>query len=567
MVGMTSATRSIIAATLTTLALTGLASALPATAALPAPAAAAKPTPAAPAAKATPGLTVKEAARLADRVPAPSLHWTTCRKTAQCATAELPLNYNHPAGAKIKLALLRIKAKDPRHRLGTIFVNPGGPGDSARDFAFSATEPPALPNVILNRFDIVGVDPRGIGGSTPIRCFATSKERTRAEAPFTAIGFPVTKAQQQSWIQAATELGRSCATTGEPTAGAMSTTDDALDMDVLRRAVGDRKLTYLGVSYGSYLGLVYANLFPGRVRAIVIDGIVDPQAIVGTPATARVPAFDRMGAAAASYRVLRELLQLCQKAGQSKCPFTAPGTKTAARYAGLTAQLKAHPLRLSAPGIKPTTFGYAGMVADTEHWMHFPSGYKGLFPELAALAQLAAPGGGGSNHAALVKTLLRFHDALQPGPTPANHLEAQSGVQCADSLNAVNAASWPAAAAAADRSARYFGAMYAWLSVQCARSTWPRSDESAYQGPFDHRTSAPVLVIGSRWDPATSYDNAVKVARRLPSSRLVSSDNWGHTALLTSACVDNTTFNYLLHPLARAPKVTHCRGDIQPFAP
>ncbi len=104
----------------------------------------------------------------------------------------------------------------------------------------------------------------------------------------------------------------------------MSTTDDALDMDVLRRAVGDRKLTYFGESYGSYLGLVYANLFPGRVRAIAIDGIVDPQALVGTPATADVPVFDRMGAAAASYRALHELLELCQRAA-------GPGARSPAR--------------------------------------------------------------------------------------------------------------------------------------------------------------------------------------------------------------------------------------------
>jgi pimeloyl-ACP methyl ester carboxylesterase len=103
-------------------------------------------------------------------VPAPVLYWTTCRKTAQCATAELPLDYNDPHGATIEVALLRIQAKDPGDRLGTIFVNPGGPGDSARDFAFQV--PPVLPASILDRFDIVGVDPRGVGGSTQIRCFS-----------------------------------------------------------------------------------------------------------------------------------------------------------------------------------------------------------------------------------------------------------------------------------------------------------------------------------------------------------------------------------------------------------
>jgi pimeloyl-ACP methyl ester carboxylesterase len=502
--------------------------------------------------------------RLADRVPTPALHWTTCRKTAQCATAQLPLNYNDPHGATIQVALLRIKAKDPRDRLGTIFVNPGGPGDSARDFAFSAQVPPALPASILDRFDIVGVDPRGVGGSTQIRCFSSEAEQARIQAPLTAAPFPVTPAEQRSWVGAAEVLGRACSTTGRSTASAMSTTDDALDMDVLRRAVGDSKLTYLGESYGSYLGLVYANMVPGRVRAIVIDGIVDPQALARTPATAGVPVFDRIGSAAASSRVLQELLELCQQVGPSRCSFA--DADIPARFARLAALLRARPLRLAAPGIKATTFTYADLIADTEHWLHDPGGYQGLFPELTDLARLTVPGGSGNGRAAVVRALLSLRLAVQSGSSSSNYLEAQSGIMCADALQGDSASSWPAAAAAADRKARYFGAYYAWLTVQCARNTWTAHDADVYRGPFDRRTSAPVLVIGNRWDPVTSYDSAVKVARMLPSSRLVSSDSWGHTALLTSACVDSTVWGYLLHPLARAPKATYCRGDVQPFA-
>ncbi len=550
MVGMTTAAHRAGAAILLSLALTGLAC----ISGQPGDAAAAS-------ARTTLG---SAWARLAGQVRTPVLHWTTCRKTAQCATAELPRSYAHPHGAQIKLALLRIRARDPRHRLGTIFVNPGGPGDSARDFAFSVQEPPALPTSVLDRFDIVGVDPRGAGGSTPIRCFATKAEQARTEAPLTAVPFPVTPAQQRSWIGAARALGRACSSTGRAIASAMSSTDDALDLDVLRRAVGDRKLTYVGESYGSYLGLLYANMFPGRVRAVVIDGIVDPQALAGRQATADVPVFDRIGAAAASYRALHELLDLCQRAGRPQCSFASPDTP--ARFARLATQLRAHPLRLAVPGSKTIMFRYPDLIADTEHWLHAPGGYQGLFPELTDLARLSAPGGAGSGRAAVVRALLRLRRALQPGPMPSNQLEAQSGVECADSRSATDAASWPAAAAAADRQARYFGAFYAWLSVQCARDSWTAHDQDVYRGLFDRRTAAPVLVIGNRWDPVTSYGNAVKVARRLPSSRLISSDNWGHTALLTSACVDNTTWHYLIHPLAPAPKITHCRGDVQPFA-
>lgn len=555
MVGMTKTAHRAGAAILLSLALTGLActSGQPGDVAV-----------AAARSAATPGPSSTAWARLADRVRTPVLHWTTCRKTAQCATARLPLNYHQPHGATVQVALLRIRAKDPRHRLGTIFVNPGGPGDSARDFAYSVQLPPALPKRILDRFDIVGADPRGVGGSTPVQCFTTAAQRARTEAPLRAVPFPVTPAQQRAWIGAARALGRACSSTGRPVAAAMSTTDDALDMDVLRRAVGDRKLTYVGVSYGSYLGLVYANMFPGRVRAMVIDGIVDPQTLAGTRATAGVPVFDRMGSAAASDRALHELLELCQRAGRSRCSFATAHTQ--ARFGQLAARLRVHPLRLAAPGVTAVTFGYPDLIADTEHWLHDPSGYRGLFPELTGLARLTAPGGAGRGRAAVVRAVLRLHRALQPGPTPANQLEAQSGVSCADSLSAADAASWPAAAAAADRRAPFFGAYYAWFSVQCARDTWTARDADVYRGPFDRRTAAPVLVIGDRWDPATSYGNALKVARLLPSSRLIASDSWGHTALLTSACVDNTTWAYLIHPLAPAPKVTHCRGDVQPFA-
>src|SRR5215468_6277217 len=370
-------------------------------------------------------LTAAAAARLADRVPTPVLRWTACRKADQCATAELPLDYNDPRGAKVKVALLRIRAKDPRDRLGTVFVNPGGPGDSARDWA--ALLPQALPKVILDRFDVVGADPRGVGGSTRIRCFATKAEKLRTLAPFTATPFPGTPAQQRSWIGAAQALGRACSTMGRPIAPAMDTTQDALDMDVLRRAVGDRKLTYFGESYGSYLGLVYANMFPGRVRAVAIDGIVGPQALAGTPATADVPLFDRMGSAAASYRALHELLELCQRAGRSRCSFA--DANTPARFAALAARLRAHPLRLAAPGVKATTFTYPKLITYTEQWLHLPSGYRGLFADLTDLARLTGPGGGGPAAPPWCGPCCAA--TLRCGPAPSTPSSKPSPVCCA----------------------------------------------------------------------------------------------------------------------------------------
>nr|WP_280714440.1 alpha/beta hydrolase [Kitasatospora sp. MAP5-34] len=271
-----------------------------------------------------------------------------------------------------------------------------------------------------------------------------------------------------------------------------------------------------------------------------------------------------MGSAAAGYRALHELLARCQRAGRSVCSFADADTQ--ARFDRLADRLRSRPLSLTAPGTTATTYTYADLIAGTGQHLRDPDGYRDLFADLTDLAQLTAPGGAGPDQADVVRRFLLRHPKEPSGPGYDNRLEAVSGVLCADSLHAADAASWPAAAAAADRRTPYFGAEWAWASVQCARNTWTAEDEDVYRGPFDRRTAAPVLVVGSTWDPATSYDSAVKVARLLPDSRLVSSDNWGHEALLTSACVTNTMYDYLLRPLAPAPKTTYCRGDIQPFA-
>jgi pimeloyl-ACP methyl ester carboxylesterase len=502
-------------------------------------------------------------AGLADRVPTPGLHWTTCRKIAQCATAELPLNYHHPDGPKITVGLLKIKAKDPAHRIGTLFVNPGGPGQAAEPAALQLAEDPSQAGAILDRFDIVGIDPRGTGASTQLRCFSTTAAANRGLAPFLAAPFPVTAAQQRTWVSAGQAFGRACSTTGRPVSAAMSTTDDALDMDVLRRAVGDKKLTFLAQSFGSYLGELYVNMFPGRVRAVALDGIVNPVAYAGTPATRNEPVFDRIGVGAASDRALNELLKLCQQAGTSACSFASSNTQ--ARFTALAARLKAHPLRLAAPGTKATAFSYANLIFDIGQWLRQDNGYQGLFPELTDVARLSAPGGAGAAGASVVQNLLSLHQGAPIGQAPDDLHQSQSGVACTDNPQAANAASWPAAAAAEDRSTPYFGAEYAWLSVMCATDTWTAQDPDVYRGPFNHRTDAPVLLIGNVWDPATAYGNALAVTRMLPNSRMISDNGFGHTAIGTGTCVDNTTFAYLINPQAAAPKVTDCTDPVQPF--
>jgi pimeloyl-ACP methyl ester carboxylesterase len=227
--------------------------------------------------------------------PVPRLRWAPCGDGLECTTARVPLDYDRPSGATITLALIRLPASDPGRRIGSIFVNPGGPGESGVDAVrqggrslFSAE--------VRARFDLVGFDPRGIGASTPLRCFDSLDEAQAVLPPFR---FPVTAAEERIWVEADQTFARACAGRGGPIIDHMATADVARDLDLLRQAVGDRQLTYVGLSYGAYLGATYANLFPAEVRALVLDGVPDPVAWAtgrGDQAATQ-PLFNRLGSA------------------------------------------------------------------------------------------------------------------------------------------------------------------------------------------------------------------------------------------------------------------------------
>ena len=208
----------------------------------------------------------------------PRLDWGSCGEgleAFECATAVVPLDYDRPKGKQITLALARLPAADPSRKIGSLFLNPGGPGGSGVEFVQGAG-PFLYSDEVRARFDLVGFDPRGIIRSTPLRCFDSLEE---AEAAFfTPFQFPVTRAEERLWIQTDRAVARACAERGGPILNHMSTANVARDMDLLRRAVGDAKLTYAGYSYGSYLGSTYAKLFPSKVRALVVDGVLDPVA-------------------------------------------------------------------------------------------------------------------------------------------------------------------------------------------------------------------------------------------------------------------------------------------------
>ncbi|WP_433826659.1 alpha/beta hydrolase [Actinoplanes sp. CA-015351] len=509
-----------------------------------------------PAAEASKAATTSKAERKRlDKLPTPKLGWYKCYGTAECATVKVPLDYDKPKGAKTEIAVLRIKAKNQKKKIGSLFLNPGGPGGSSTEFALFA--PSFLSDSLLERFDIVGVDPRGIGASANIKCFKSVKDQT-AVLNGMNVAFPLGKKEEAKYIKSAKAFGKGCSTTGKSLAGAMSTAEVARDMELMRRAVGDKKLTYLGFSYGTALGQFYANMFPDRFRAIAVDGNIDPRQWVGSGKSGNQILDARMKSADGAYKALKEILKRCDKAGEQYCEYAAGDPLK--NFTALAKKLRAKPLVIEDEfgTFKITYADFVGALLGSLY-----STYAG--EEVASIIALV---GKAANGEAAAKTGLleriRAARAIGYDFPYDNSFEAQSAVICTDGKHPKYASSWPASTALRDVKAPYFGRAWGWLTVQCATNTWTVKDEDAYRGPFNKRTAKPVLVVGNYWDPATNYAASVSSSKLLPNSRLLTSDNWGHTAYGTGVCATNAIDSYLLTGKVPA-KGTVCHAAHQPF--
>jgi pimeloyl-ACP methyl ester carboxylesterase len=491
----------------------------------------------------------------------PKLHWGSCAaegeglEAFQCTTAVVPLDYDKPKGRQITLALARLPASDPSRKIGSLFLNPGGPGGSGVDFLFGAG-PFLYSDEVRARFDLVGFDPRGIIRSTPLRCYDTFDEAVADLAP---MQFPVTRKEERVWIQSDRAVARACAEHGGPILDHMSTANVARDMDLLRRAVGDAKLTYAGYSYGTYLGSTYANLFPGKVRALVVDGVLDPVAwSTGRGDQARtLPFSTRLRSAKGAYATLQEFLRLCD-AGGPNCAFSQGNPKR--RFDRLARRLLREPVEFTDPASGEVILvTYAELIGTTLGVLYDPAVWPEWAEILQALDELTRPQAAAADLKAL---RARLGARLQQEDYP-NFVEGFPGVACSETHNPSNVGAWSSAARAQDRQFPYFGRPWTWVSSIC--QPWPGWDDDHFDGPWTHTTANPVLVVGNRFDPATPYHGAVTVDRLLPNSRLLTLAGWGHTSLFASACIDAHVSTYLLTSRV-PPKGTVCQPDVVPFA-
>jgi pimeloyl-ACP methyl ester carboxylesterase len=456
-----------------------------------------------------------------------------------CARYQVPLDYDDPGGVQISIALVKRPASDPAHRVGSLFVNPGGPGGSGVDFVVDEGSS-LFTRQVRARFDIIGFDPRGIYRSDQLRCFGTENA---AYATAHRSAYPNSAARRAKWFARDRALDSACGSHGSAILDHMSTANVARDLDRLRQAVGDRRLNYYGASYGSFLGDTYANLFPGRVRSVVIDGVPDPVAwTTGRGGGVTLPFSTRVNSATGSMKTLHEFFRLCD-AGGANCPF---GPHAATKYWKLYRRLRAHPLHIRGMSMP---YDETSLVGDSLDALYSSADWLNFARTLVRL-----------EHRAKLSTLAAVRPAVRG--YYLNDVEGFPGVACSDSINPSTSAAWTRAAATARRKDGLFGPIWTWATSVCAH--WPGHDADRYLGPFTHYTTHPVLVVGNRFDPATPYAGAVTAARLLPNSRLLTVHGWGHTSLFMSTCADKAIGNYLLtsRPPARG---TVCQSDDVPF--
>lgn len=446
--------------------------------------------------------------------PPPPVAWRACGGGFQCASIPAPLDYRHPDGPTVTLAAVRLPATGPRR--GTLAVNYGGPGTPGTT---SLRRLSARFAGLRASFDVIAVDPRGTGGTTPVRCGRFDEEPAMPVGP---VGTPA------FWDSAAAP-GRECRTATGEALRHMSSATTARDLDLVRQEMGEPTLSLYGYSYGTYAMSTYANLFPQNTRAMVLDGTLDLAANAGSGSDSR-PVDVRAGVAPAWEETLGSVLDGCAAAGPAQCSLARTGDPRT-RTTDITAALARGPIE----GVSA-----AELTERVDKALQTAGRLPGM---LRTLASLPAPPSGG---------------VVRPAPAPwvPTHSSSFLAVQCTDSITP--------SAAAVDDAVRSEGAAHPMFGASAALNTamcvgWPAVDPDRYLGPWNARLGAPTLVINSRFDPATPLRDARATAGELAAARVLVVEAVGHTTLdAPSRCAQDAATAYIVDPSALPADGTTC---------
>ena len=455
----------------------------------------------------------KPAATHSPTRPSPSkIAWTDCGGGFQCGTLQVPLDYSRADGQKISLALLRKPATQASGRIGSLLMNPGGPGESGIEFLRSDVA--SLRNLNA-RFDLVSWDPRGVAGSTPVTCVDDAELETYL-ALDTVIDDPQEK---QAAVQAYKDFAAGCQRRSGDLLPFMDSESTARDMDRIRDAVGDDKLSYLGFSYGTFIGQWYAHLFPTRVRAMSLDGVVDPA----------LPANESLLMQAAGFeKNLQANLSACSV--RTTCRYAAPGSAMS-KLNSLMASLDANPLRIGNRQLN-RSLAMTGVLVT----LYSQATWALLDQALTALDR-----GDG-------RILLQFADFYNQRKADGSHGNLFNGAYqsayCLDFTVPTDIAAYDALGPQFAKVAPFFGPWSQYGNLQCAY--WPVKPRHTNQA-LEAKGAPPILLVGGTNDPATPYSEAQSVNVQLDGSVLLTREGYGHTSYDSSVCAHAAEDSYLIN--------------------
>jgi len=461
------------------------------------------------------------------------LDWATCYESFECTDLLVPVDYADLTIGTFKIAVLRYKAQDQKNRIGSLIVNPGGPGGSGVDYAYNAEY--VFDPDVLDRYDIVGFDPRGVNRSAPIECL-TDEE---TDVSYASDAKPDTEAELEKALADSKDFIDKCESANEFLSH-YSTAAAARDMDILRAALGDKKLNYFGKSYGTYLGTLYAQFFPGNVGRMVLDGALDPNISILEQNISQAKGFD--GA-------LDAFLADCAK--QDDCPLPKNKQEATSKIITLfaTASLNPLPRKTKVENDKRTAtesliiLGTASaLYDDVDGWPKlrtaFLEGQQGFGDTFLDLAD-------------------QYTGRSPDGTYTSNELDSGAIIDCLDWPDTRSLEKTKADAQRFSDAAPVFGPYLAYTNIACKYLTLPTKDKlTRATNKITAINTAPVIVIGTTRDPATPYEWSVGLNQIFKNSKLISLDADGHTGQgRGSACVDDAVDAYLLHGDLRERKI------------
>ena len=445
------------------------------------------------------------------------LEWSACEEQFQCATATAPLDWSDPSRSSINLALIRSTTSDDP--LGSLLLNPGGPGGSGYDFVRDSLDY-AVSARLQRSYDVVGFDPRGVNRSSAVACYDDPAELDSFlfDLPTAARGTPEYIAESEASSAA---FGQACLEHTGELLGFVDTTSAARDLDLLRSILGDKTLNYLGYSYGTLLGATYAELYPGKTGRLVLDGALDPATTDFDVTATQAQGFES---------ALRAYLADCMTGRD--CPFRGSVDEAMGDIGALLAGLDASPIRAADGRQLGSSTMFTAIILplySEDNWQYLTELFTTVMNGDAEIAFVLADS---------------YYARDEDGTYLDNSTEAFTAINCLDYKPTSTTETLDDEAAELAMLAPVFGPLMSYGGTSCAQWPFPSTRD---RGPIAASGSAPIIVVGTTNDPATPYIWAESLASQLENGHLVTYDGEGHTAYNKSnGCVNDAVDDFFI---------------------